>query len=53
MSGDPGALGPWETQHVYPTWGPKHETDGRPCWCSPRVEREASGDVVIHNPPAD
>ena len=28
---------------------PKHLTDGRPCWCGPRVEVRLDGDIVIHN----
>lgn len=26
-----------EDQHVYPNWGPEHETEGRSCWCAPTV----------------
>jgi hypothetical protein len=32
---------------------PEHFTDGTPCWCNPRVEHYAGGDVIIHNSAAE
>lgn len=37
-----GAIGYWATlvaltgSHVYPMWGPPHETGIEPCWCGPK-----------------
>lgn len=34
--------------HVYPLNDfREHETDGKPCWCNPRVEED--GELVVHN----
>jgi len=34
--------------HIYPIDDLKlHETEGNPCWCTPRVEE--NGQLIIHN----
>ena len=36
--------------HVYPQNDlHEHETEGEDCWCSPLVEYEGAGKLVIHN----
>lgn len=36
------------THHVYPVNDLReHETDGKPCWCNPRIEED--GMLIVHN----
>lgn len=37
-------------QHVYPVNDLReHKTDGKPCWCNPRIEKEFGGTIIVHN----
>ena len=36
-----------ETWHVYPTYGPEHETDAEDCWCDPEIERMDNGNRLV------
>ena len=40
-------MGENETWHVYPTYGPEHETDEEDCWCDPEIERMDNGNRLV------
>lgn len=38
-----------EALHVFPLFGVPHFTDGRECWCDPRIEKYQDRTLVVHN----